>query len=100
MSAIEPMRLLDIAHGRSGDKGNHANVAVIAYTEAGFVWLRQHLTGEAGAKYFKALNPSRGVGYEAAKLKGRKFVLFKVLGGGANESLRADSHGKGLGLAP
>ena len=32
--------LSTIAHGRSGDKGNHANVAVIAYTETGFAWLR------------------------------------------------------------
>ena len=36
--------LAQIAHGRSGDKGNHANVAVIAYTDAGFAWLKQHLT--------------------------------------------------------
>src|SRR2546428_509861 len=53
MSAAEPLRLMDIAHGRSGDKGNHANIAVIAYTEAGFQWLRQHLTSEAVADYFR-----------------------------------------------
>ena len=38
--------LSDIAHGRSGDKGNHANVAVIAYTPDGFAWLRAHLTAD------------------------------------------------------
>ena len=37
---MNDFRLADIAHGRSGDKGNHANVAVIAYTDAGFAWLR------------------------------------------------------------
>ena len=42
----EPTRLAAIAHGRSGDKGNHANIAVIAYTPAGFAWLREHLTVE------------------------------------------------------
>ena len=34
------IRLFDIAHARSGDKGNHANVAVLAYTPAGYDWLR------------------------------------------------------------
>ena len=42
--------LADIAHGRSGDKGNHANVAVIAYTPAGFAWLRDHLTADANVR--------------------------------------------------
>ena len=36
--------LSEIAHGRSGDKGNHSNVAVIAYTDAGFEWLKANLT--------------------------------------------------------
>ena len=47
--------LADIAHGRSGDKGNHANVAVLAYTPAGFAWLREHLTAEAVQNYFAPL---------------------------------------------
>jgi hypothetical protein len=46
-------RLSDIAHGRSGDKGDHANVAVIAYTPAGFHWLRQHLTAERVQEYLR-----------------------------------------------
>ena len=44
--ATTRLPLSAVAHGRSGDKGNHANVAVIAYTDAGFAWLRQHLTAE------------------------------------------------------
>ena len=49
MSDIIPVRVLlsDIAHGRSGDKGHHANVAVIAYTPAGFDWLGPTLAGQA-----------------------------------------------------
>ena len=39
--STDRIMLSDIAHGRSGDKGNHANVAVIAYTGAGFAWLRE-----------------------------------------------------------
>src|SRR5256714_10587921 len=99
MSAIEPIRLLDIAHGRSGDKGNHANVAVIAYTPAGFAWLRRHLTANAVAAYFAPLGPSRVVRYEAPNLLALNFVLYDVLAGGASRSLRIDTQGKTFALA-
>jgi hypothetical protein len=88
-----------IAHGRSGDKGNHANVAVIAYTPAGFAWLRDHLTAEVVQQYFAPLGPSRVVRYEAANLLAFNFVLYDVLAGGASRSLRADTQGKTLALA-
>jgi hypothetical protein len=92
-------RLLDIAHGRSGDKGNHANVAVIAYTEAGFDWLRTHLTTERVAGYFAPLRPSKVERFEAANVLGLNFVLRDVLAGGASQSLRTDTQGKTLALA-
>ncbi len=99
MSAAEPLRLMDIAHGRSGDKGNHANVAVIAYTEAGYAWLREHLTAEAVADCFRQLKPTGVVRYEAPNLKALNFVLYNVLGGGASTSLRTDTQGKTFALA-
>ncbi|HEY8505531.1 MAG TPA: hypothetical protein VIL46_13185, partial [Gemmataceae bacterium] len=82
-----------------GDKGSHANVAVIAYTDAGFAWLREHLTAESVADYFAPLKPSRVERYEAANLKALNFVLYDVLAGGASRSLRSDSQGKTLALA-
>ena len=91
--------LSDIAHGRSGDKGNHANVAVVAYTAAGFAWLREHLTVEVVERYFAPLRPSRTVRYEAANVRGLNFVLYDVLAGGASRSLRVDTQGKTLALA-
>ena len=91
--------LSTIAHGRSGDKGNHANVAVIAYTDAGFAWLREHLTAEAVAAYFAPLGPSRVERFEAANVRGLNFVLTDVLAGGASRSLRSDTQGKTLALA-
>jgi hypothetical protein len=93
------MPLSTIAHGRSGDKGNHANVAVIAYTPAGFAWLREHLTAEVVARYFAPLGPSKVVRYEAANLLAVNFVLHDVLAGGASRSLRIDTQGKTLALA-
>ena len=88
-----------IAHGRSGDKGNHANVAVIAYTRAGFAWLREYLTADRVASYFAPLAPSKVVRYEAANLLAVNFVLHGVLAGGASRSLRIDTQGKTLALA-
>ncbi|MGH7173601.1 MAG: AtuA-related protein [Gemmataceae bacterium] len=96
---MEALRLSDIAHGRSGDKGNHANIAVIAYTPTGFAWLREHLTAEVVHRYFQSLNPSRVVRYEAANLLAVNFVLYDVLAGGASRSLRVDTQGKTLALA-
>ena len=91
--------LSQIAHGRSGDKGNHANVAVIAYTDAGFAWLREHLTADVVAAYFAPLGPSRVERFEAANVRGLNFVLYDVLAGGASRSLRTDTQGKTLALA-
>jgi hypothetical protein len=93
------LTLSAIAHGRSGDKGNHANIAVIAYTPAGFAWLREHLTADAVAAYFAPLGPSRVKRYEAANLLALNFVLSDVLAGGASRSLRTDTQGKALALA-
>jgi hypothetical protein len=95
----ERTTLADIAHGRSGDKGNHANVAVIAYTPAGYAWLREHLTAERVRDYFAPLGPSRAVRYEAPNLLALNFMLYDVLAGGASRSLRTDSQGKTLALA-
>jgi hypothetical protein len=93
------IRLSDIAHGRSGDKGNHANVAVLAYTTTGYGWLREHLTAEVVAHYFAPLKPSRVERFEAANVLGLNFVLYDVLAGGASRSLRIDTQGKTLALA-
>jgi hypothetical protein len=95
----ERILLSTIAHGRSGDKGNHANVAVIAYTPAGFDWLRRNLTTETVARYFAPLAPSRVERFEAANLLAVNFLLYDVLAGGASRSLRIDSQGKTLALA-
>src|SRR5262245_50424183 len=97
MNAV--FRLADIAHGRSGDKGNHANIAVLAYTPAGYDWLRTNLTAERVQQYFASLNPTRVVRYEAANVLGLNFMLYDVLAGGASRSLRSDSQGKTLALA-
>ncbi len=98
MSPIEAPLLSAIAHGRSGDKGNHANVAIIAYTPAGYAWLREHLTAEVVRDYFEPLGPTQVDRYEAANLLALNFVLANVLAGGASRSLRSDTQGKTYAL--
>ena len=99
MSQAYVPRLSDLAHGRSGDKGDHANVAVLAYTPQGYAWLREHLTAERVQHYFVRLGPSRVERYEAANVLGLNFVLHDILAGGASRSLRVDTQGKTLALA-
>lgn len=91
--------LSKLAHGRSGDKGNHANIAIIAHTDAGFAWLREHLTAEVVASYFAPLGASRVERFEAANVRAFNFMLYDVLAGGASRSLRIDTQGKTLAVA-
>lgn len=92
------IRLVEIAHGRSGDKGNHANVAVIAYTSEGYAFLREWLTADVVARYFAGLQPSKVQRFEAANVYGLNFLLQGVLAGGASQSLRIDTQGKTLAV--
>lgn len=92
-------RLGDVAHGRSGDKGNHANLAVIAYTAAGFAWLKEHLTARVVRDYFATMRPDKVERFEAANVLGLNFMLHGILHGGASQSLRIDTQGKTLALA-
>jgi len=96
---VSKIPLSAIAHGRSGDKGNHANVAVIAYTPTGFDWLRTHLTAEVVHKYFAPLGPTRVERFAAGNVNAVNFLLHNVLAGGASRSPRSDSQGKTLALA-
>jgi hypothetical protein len=94
----QQIRLAEVAHGRSGDKGNHANVAILAYTPEGFHWLRDHLTDEVVASYFRGLGVTRVIRFEAEKHLALNFILENALGGGASRSLRTDTQGKSFAL--
>ncbi len=95
----DTLRLGEIAHARSGDKGNHANVGVIAYTDAGYAFLQQALTETIVAEFFAGLAPTRVERYELPGIRALNFLLYDVLQGGASRSLRTDSQGKVLGVA-
>ena len=90
-----PLRL--IAYARSGDKGSHANIGVLAYTKEGYDFLQHYLTIDCVDQYFKPLGVHRTVRYELPNLWAFNFVLLGVLDGGGSCSLRTDSQGKALG---
>ena len=87
-----------IAHARSGDKGNHANIGVACYTERDYRHLSSVLSVDRVAEYFRELRPSRVVRYELPNLLAFNFVLYDALDGGASRSLRIDSQGKTLAM--
>lgn len=97
--ASATVRLGDIAHARSGDKGNHANVGVVAWTDAGFDFLGRVLTETRVAQFFLPLRPSGVARYVLPGIRAYNFVLTDVLAGGASRSLRTDNQGKTLALA-
>lgn len=93
------LRLADIAHARSGDKGNHANIGILAYTAAGYEFLGRWLTEARLAQYLLPLKPRQVERYELPGIRAYNFVLRDILAGGASRSLRTDSQGKVLALA-
>lgn len=93
------VRLRELATARSGDKGNHANVGVVARTPAAYEYLCRELTAERVAAFFAGLGPSRVERFELPRVGALNFVLHDALAGGASGSLRIDTQGKLLGTA-
>jgi len=98
-ATTQTIRLGDIAHARSGDKGSSANVGIIAYTPEGYTFLQRALTEERVEEYFKPLGPTKVTRYELPNLGALNFLLEGVLAGGGSRSLRVDAQGKALGQA-
>jgi hypothetical protein len=92
-------RLGKLASARSGDKGNHANIGVVANDAAAYAHLVKHLTAVKVREYFDLLSPSRVERFELPKVQALNFVLYDGLAGGASRSLRIDTQGKLLGTA-
>jgi hypothetical protein len=93
------VRVGDCAHARSGDKGNRANIGVVANDAGCYAWLKEHLTSSVVADYFRPLGVGQVRRYELPGILAFNFVLEHALAGGASQSLRLDSQGKALGVA-
>jgi hypothetical protein len=92
-----PIRLGDIAHARSGDKGDRSNIGVVARDAAAYAWLKPRLTESAVAEFLRPLGIGAIRRYELPKIHAFNFVIDHALAGGASRSLRLDTQGKALG---
>ena len=83
-----------IALGRSGDKGDMANIGVIARSPKAYEFLKQNLTPQLVKNWFQELCLGKVTRFELDKLRGLNFLLDKSLGGGGTQTLRTDAQGK------
>jgi hypothetical protein len=86
--------LIALAHGRSGDKGDQANIGVIARAATDLPWLSAWLTPERVGAHFAHRAPSRVERFDLPGLNAINFVLHGVLGGGGMASLHTDNLAK------
>lgn len=93
------MKLKEIAHSRTGDKGQISNISLIVYDKEDFDFIKHKVTAERVKEYFKDICKGDVKRYELENLGALNFVLDKALGGGVTRSLSLDKHGKALGMA-
>lgn len=93
------MFLKEIAHSRTGDKGDISNISLIVYDEADYELVKEKVTADKVKEYFKEICKGEVIRYELDGIKSLNFVLDKTLGGGVTRSLALDKHGKSLGMA-
>lgn len=88
------VRLVDIAHARSGDKGDTANVGVIALEARWYEVLEQFVTRNRVAEHFRGMIEGDVDRYELPNLNALNFLLHGALDGGGTLSLKTDAQGK------
>lgn len=93
------IKLIDIAHGRSGDKGDAANIGIIAYDQKGYDIIAKHLSAERVKKHFEGICFGGVERYEMPNIRAINFLLHNTLGGGGTVSLKHDAQGKTLAAA-
>jgi hypothetical protein len=91
--------LSQIAHGRSGDKGDTSNIGIIAYNEKHYPLLVREVTPERVKAHFGAIIEGRVERFELPNLGALNFLCHGALGGGGTLSLRIDAQGKTMAAA-
>ena len=93
------IKLRDIAHGRSGDKGDAANIGIIAYDDKGYNIINKYLTAERVKKHFDGICHGKVERFDLPNIRAVNFLLHNTLGGGGTVSLKHDAQGKTLAAA-
>ncbi len=90
------MKLWEIAHSRTGDKGNISNISLIAYDVKDYELIKEKVTPEVVKEWFKDIVKGEVKRYELPQAGALNFVMYDALGGGVTRSLALDKHGKSL----
>jgi hypothetical protein len=90
------MTIRDIAHARTGDKGETCNISLVAFDRRDYPRLLQYATVERVRALFAGIVLGEVTRYELPNLGALNFVLTRALGGGVTRSLALDAHGKSL----
>ncbi len=90
------MKLKEIAHSRTGDKGNISNISVIVYDKKDYELVREKVTAQVVKEWFSEIVHGDVVRYEMPNIEAFNFVMYEALGGGVTRALTIDKHGKSL----
>lgn len=96
---MKKIKLIEIAHARSGDKGDAANIGIIAYNDEGYEIIKKYLTAEKVKNHFNGICFGKVERFELPNLRALNFILHNTLGGGGTVSLKLDAQGKTLAAA-
>lgn len=91
---MKKVKLIEIAHGRSGDKGGGSNVGIIARHPDIYPFLKENLTADRVKEHMKHVCKGRVERFELPNIEALNFVLHNSLGGGGTVSLKLDAQGK------
>ena len=93
------MKLKEICHSRTGDKGDISNISLIPWNEADYPMLKEQVTAQRVKEYFSEICLGKVTRYEADGICALNFVMEQALGGGVLRSLAMDKHGTSLSSA-
>jgi hypothetical protein len=93
------IQLTRLAHARSGDKGDTANVGLIALRDEYYPWLLREVTAERVKQHFAGICKGEVERFELPNLRALNFLLHESLGGGGTLSLMTDAQGKTFSTA-
>lgn len=93
------IRLIDICHARSGDKGDTGNIGLIAREARYYPLIQKYVTADVVKKHFEGICLGAVERFEIPNLSALNFLLHNSLGGGGTVSLKNDAQGKTLSSA-
>ncbi|WP_291785061.1 hypothetical protein [Cecembia sp.] len=90
------MKLHEIAHTRTGDKGNISNISLIVFEKSNYSLIQEKVTADRVKDWLGKVVKGEVKRYELPQLGALNFVLYEALGGGVTSSTQIDKHGKSL----